>query len=108
MAFFTSLQDTSLLSGGISAQQVVNMRDAMLADGKIQDSEAEFLFTLKENFKGRDNTPEWSTFWVEAMLLFLHNEDNSINDTRLAWLKGRIVSDGTDELEQQLLNSLAV
>lgn len=106
MSLLTTLQDTSMLSGGISAAQVANMRDAMLADGKISDSEAEFLFTLKDSFKGRDNAPEWATFWVEAMWSYLHDGGNILKQVRLTWLKSRISAATTDEMEQQLLATI--
>lgn len=106
MSLFTILQDTAMLSGGISAAQVANMREAMLADGNISDSEAEFLFTLKDSFKGRDNAPEWAAFWVEAMWAYLHDGGNILNQTRLAWLKSRISAAATDEMELQLLAAI--
>ncbi len=106
MSLLSIFQDTLLLSGGISAAQVANMQQAMLADGKISDSEAEFLFTLKDSFKGRDNAHEWTSFWVEALWSYLHDGGNILNQARLAWLKNRIDVAGTDEMELQLLAAI--
>ena len=106
MSFIQLLEDTTLFTGGISAQQVANLRNAMLTDGKIDSPEADYLFILKEKFSGKENDPEWAIFWVEALLLFLQNEDNSLNPTRLTYVKNRISANGIDEMEQAFLNSL--
>lgn len=107
MSLYTILQDTTNLTGGISSQQVANMRAAMIADNKIDDLEAGFLFSLKSNYDGRDNAPEWAVFWVEALLLYLYRGGSEIDANRLLWVKNRIAADGVvDTMEQQLLDAI--
>ena len=108
MSFIQLLEDTSLFNDGISVQQVSNLRNAMLADGKVESPEADYLFILKAKFSGQANVPEWATFFVEAMRLYLSHEDNSLNESRYNWLNQKIAnSPQQDEIDVQLLNALA-
>ena len=107
MSFIQLLEDTSLFNDGISAQQVSSLRNAMLADGKVENAEADYLFVLKAKFSGQANVPEWATFFVEAIMLYLSNEDNSLKESRYNWVSQKIAnSPQQDEIDVQLLNAL--
>lgn len=58
-------------AGLISAEEILALRQAGWADGRIDPEEAESLFAANERLS--EPSPEWSAFFVEALSTFVVN-----------------------------------
>ena len=66
---FGTLAAESVSDGRISAEEIIELRRMGWADGEIGPDEAEALFTA--NDACHEPTPEWCTFFVEALSTFI-------------------------------------
>jgi|TARA_B110000240_G_C13339790_1_gene384995 hypothetical protein len=97
-----------LLSDGIiDAGEVLEIREIIYADGKIDSEEADFLFEINDAVSGKNNDSSWTTLFIEAITSYLLEDENSpgeIDDDEATWLFDKINGDGQiDEIEKQLL-----
>ncbi|MFY8195152.1 MAG: hypothetical protein ACOVKV_08735 [Novosphingobium sp.] len=79
----------------ISAQEILELRRAAWPDAKIDSDEAEAIFILNDQIKAP--TPEWSDFFVEALVEFVVNGTEPrghVSDDTAHWLIERISHDG--------------
>ena len=91
-------------NGVITAQDIQTLRRSVWADGEIDASEADAIFTLNDLIT--TPIPEWSVFFIEALSSWLVDQEQPrgyIDERQAAWLTNRIGRAGTkpsrDELE---------
>ncbi len=68
---FRDLAAQAATAGRIGAEEILELRRAGWADGKMDPDEAETLFHTNDNLA--DASPEWSDFFVEALSEFVVN-----------------------------------
>ena len=86
------------------------LKKELLADGVIDKEEADFLFELNDAVSGKENAPEWTAFFTQAICDYLLNDEVSpgeIDADEEAWLIAKVNSDGqVDEAEKALLRAI--
>lgn len=99
-----------VVSGSITASDVVALRDIVYTNGKVEQAEAEFLFKLRNELNDFGNLKEWDDFFIQAICDFILDDDRSpeaIDDLEATWLIEQIGKDGIiDDVEQRLLKRL--
>ncbi|HNN55188.1 MAG TPA: hypothetical protein PKG84_02510 [Novosphingobium sp.] len=68
---FRDIAVQAAADGMIGAEEILALRQAGWADGKMDPEEAEALFSANEHLV--DPSPEWSDFFVEALTEFIVN-----------------------------------
>lgn len=96
----------------ISVDEVEMMRASIVADGAIDQEEAEMLFAINDAVSdGGSKCREYDQFFIEAITAFLLADDISwgvMDDTEWDWLKAMVgEDDDLDDLEVKLLAHLA-
>lgn len=96
----------------ISVDEVEMMRASIVADGAIDQEEAEMLFAINDAVSdGGSKCREYDQFFIEAITAFLLADEISwgvMDDTEWDWLKAMIgEDDDLGELEAKLLAHLA-
>jgi len=96
----------------ISVDEVEMMRASVVADGAIDQEEAEMLFAINDAISdGGSKCREYDQFFMEAIAAFLLADEISwgvMDDTEWDWLKAMIGEDeDLGELEVKLLAHLA-
>jgi len=91
-------------SGGLSSEDIRELRQATWADGHVGRVEADTLLLANDDLRG--SSEEWSNFFVEALFEHVVNSREprgSVDDAGSRWLWSRISIDGTaagmEELE---------
>ena len=86
------------------------LKKELLADGVIDTEEADFLFELNDAVSGKENAPEWTAFFTQAICDFLLKDEVSlgeIDSDEEAWLIAKLNNDGqVDEAEKTLLRAI--
>ena len=84
----------------------------LYADGVIDTEEADFLFELNDAVSGKENAPEWTAFFTQAICDFLLKDEVSpgeIDADEVAWLIAKVNNDGqVDQTEKALLRAIKV
>lgn len=97
-------------TGSITAADVHDIRDIVYTDGKVEKSEAEFLFALKKELNDFGNLRAWNDFFIEAICDYILGTDRScktINADVAMWLTEQIGADNViDDVELKLLKKL--
>lgn len=110
MANLTELKKELLADSVIDAAEVKTIKDVIYEDGKIDKEEAEFLFEINDAVSGKENAPEWSELFINAITSFMLEDEtspNEIDDDEAKYLYEKIKGDGqVDELERALLENL--
>lgn len=106
----TAIREAIVQSGSITADDVVALHDIVYTDGKVEQAEAEFLFSLRKELNDLGNLSEWDEFFIQAICDFLLDDDHSpeaIDNWEATWLIDQIGEDGIiDDVEQKLLKKL--
>lgn len=95
---FRALAEQAAKDCAISAQEILELRRAAWPDGRIDPEEAEAIFLL--NDKIAEPTPEWSDFFVEALVEFVVNGTEPrahVSPDNARWLIERVSHDGKVE-----------
>ena len=104
------LKKELLADGIIDAAEVVEIKEIIYADGKIDSEEADFLFDINDAVSGKNNDSSWTTLFVDAITSFLLEDENSPNEIdseEATWLYNKIKSDDQiDDVEKKLLLNL--
>ncbi len=99
-----------LEDGVIDDAEVAQLRQRLYADSKIDQEEAEALFTINDGVKGKSNSADWTKLFAEAICDFLLKDETSpgvVDDAEAAWLIAKLEGDGEiDANEKQLLKAL--
>jgi hypothetical protein len=110
MKTLNELKKSILADGVIDEAEVIQLRQVLYADGKIDKEEAEFLFELNDAVSGEKNHENWETFFVEAITSYLLDDETSpgeIDNEEAQWLLSKIQGDGQlDKIENALLDNL--
>ena len=110
MATLEELKKELLADGGIDASEVAQLKEVLYADGVIDKEEADFLFELNDAVSGKENAPEWTAFFTQAICDFLLKDEVSlgeIDSDEEAWLIAKLNNDGqVDEAEKTLLRAI--
>lgn len=110
MADFEKLKKELLEDGVIDSAEVAKLKEVLYEDGKIDKEEADFLFELNDAVSGKDNSPEWEKFFIQAICDFLLKDEVSpgeIDPEEEMWLLKKIENDGqVDDVEKDLLIAL--
>lgn len=110
MATLEELKKDLLADGVIDAAEVAQLKEILYADGVIDKEEADFLFELNDAVSGKDNAPEWESFFTQAICDFLLKDETSpgeIDSEEEAWLIAKVNNDGqVDEAEKALLRAI--
>lgn len=110
MATLEELKKDLLADGVIDATEVAQLKKILYADGVIDKEEADFLFELNDAVSGKDNAPEWESFFTQAICDFLLKDETSpgeIDAEEEAWLIAKVNNDGqVDEAEKALLRAI--
>lgn len=110
MATLEELKKDLLADGVIDAAEVAQLKKILYADGVIDKEEADFLFELNDAVSGKDNAPEWESFFTQAICDFLLKDETSpgeIDSEEEAWLIAKVNNDGqVDEAEKALLRAI--
>lgn len=97
------LVERILEDGIIEAQEVQELRAAILADGKVDKEEAKALFELNDEADEKD--PSFKDLFVEGIKKYIL-EDGVIDSEEEQFLLAHISAD-VDENEKALLEALA-
>lgn len=110
-----SLKAAILEDGVIDADEVQMLRAVVYGAGSgsgagVDRQEADFLFALNDAVSGHKNHPSWRTFFVEAIVKHLLEDEDSpgvVDSDEAAWLIRKVEGDGSiDDTEISLLRSL--
>lgn len=107
MTALEELKKELLADGVIDAAEVEKLREVLYADSLIDKDEADFLFELNDAVIGKENAPEWNTFFTQAICDFLLKDEVSpgeIDADEESWLIAKVSNDGqVDDAEKALL-----
>lgn len=110
MKTLKELKTRLLADGVIDAAEAKELKEVIYADGIIDKEEADFLFELNDAVSGKNNAPEWTELFVQAISDFLLKDANTpgeVDAAEAAWLAGKIGNDGkVDATEKALLQNL--
>jgi hypothetical protein len=84
--------------GTVTAELVLKMRRDVFKNGVVDAREADALFDL--DGKARHVSPEWTHFFIEALVDYLVNQEDPVgyvSDDNADWLIERITRDGRVE-----------
>jgi len=100
---FRALADQAQADGQITAEEILALRRAGWADGRIEAAEAEALFVLNDHLAER--TTEWADFFVEALCEFVlagGNPRGFVSEDQAEWLIARLDRSGQIESMAEL------
>jgi hypothetical protein len=100
---FRDLAEQAKADGTISADVILGLRREGWSDGKIDQAEAEALFAANDHFT--EATPEWTSFFIEALTEFVVNGGEPrgyVDDIKADWLASHIDHDGRLETLAEL------
>lgn len=100
---FRGIADNAAADGVISETEIVTLRQAGWADGKMEPDEAEALFTANDAIG--DSSPEWTTFFVEAIGEYVVNQvppRGYVSDEQAKWLIAHVDHDGKVDTVSEL------
>jgi uncharacterized membrane protein YqhA len=104
------LKTTVFIRGNISEEDVLQMREAVYADGGISGDKADILFEIKDAFLNKKTHPSWEAFFIETITNFLLRDTKSpgkIDDDEAQWLRAQIQYDGKlGHIDKALLANL--
>lgn len=107
MSRLKNLKQEILADGKIDDAEVKRLKEMLYADGIIDKEEADFLFELNDAVSGRENASSWNAFFITAISDYLLKDEASpgmIDENEVIWLKERIGADGkVDDVERELL-----
>ena len=107
-----ALERAVVADGMVDAQEVTKIRWRLLADGRIDREEADFLFAVNRKTTGEANDASWRDLFVEALTMHVLEDDVSpgrVDDDEAAWLIRNVESDGQiDDCGRALLASIKV
>ena len=86
------------IAGRITSDDVLTLRKLVYPDGKISQTEADWIFEL--NHACADVDPAWSTLFVEALtdfLVYQMEPQGYLSDDNASWLIGHVARDGKVE-----------
>jgi hypothetical protein len=92
---FSQIAEQAIADGAIGAEDILALRRAGWADGKIEPHEADAIFEL--NHRLAHPGPEWTDFFVEAIVEYVINQlepRGYVTDDNAAWLKAHLDRDG--------------
>lgn len=95
---FRALAEQAAKDSAITLEEILELRRSAWPDGRIDPEEAEAIFIL--NDKIAKPTPEWSDFFVEALVEFVVNTSQPrghVSDGNARWLIERVSHDGKVE-----------
>ncbi len=101
--YFRDLAAQAADDGTISPEEILILRRASWADGKIDADEAEAIFEV--NHRVREHSAEWADFVVEALIDFIVNGDEPkgyVDEAKADWLMAHIDRDGRLESMAEL------
>ena len=106
-----TLRDAVIEDGKVDDSEVVDIREEIFADDAIDQDEAVMLFEINDAVTGNpENSPLWGDLFVEAVTSFvLDDEDStgSVDDAEAQFLVDQIGADGQiDALEERLLDNI--
>lgn len=106
---FRALAEQAQADGRITAEEILALRRAGWADGRIEPAEAEAIFALNDHLAERTN--EWADFFVEAVTEYVlagGEPRGFVSEDQADWLISRLDRDGrVDSLvELELLAEL--
>jgi hypothetical protein len=99
----TSLLDKASRTGSLDAADVLALRGAFYGDGVVGSAEAGFLFDLEDRMTAP--TPEWTTFFLEAMTDYVVEQAEPhgyVDEANAQWLIERISADAHVKTETEL------
>ena len=110
MKTLEELKKDLLADGIIDADEVKELEKVLYEDGVIDKEEADFLFELNNAVSGKNNSPEWKTFFVKAITSFVLDDEQSngeVDDDEAKYLYDQINGDGQiDDIEKALLENI--
>ena len=92
---FANIAQQAAADGGISAEEILDMRRAGWADGKMTREEAEAVFTAQH--AASNPSAEWSDFFVEAIQHYVLEGSEPrgyASEEEAAWLISQVKADG--------------
>ncbi len=95
VALATSLVDSLIAKGSISAEDILRLRREVFRDGVCDRGEAEAVFELDTACAEKD--PAWREFYVDALtdhFVWKADPRKYVNDDKARFLIGHIVKDG--------------
>lgn len=110
-----SVKEAVLDDGVVDLEEVQMLKKVIYGEGgaggtSVDRSEADLLFEINDAVTGKDNTTEWTEFFVEAISSHVLDDDESPNEIDEAegdWLISQIEGDGEyDETEKALLANI--
>jgi hypothetical protein len=107
MKSLEQLKKEILEDGIIDANEVLEIKEVIYADGKIDEEEANFLFELNDAVSGKNNHSSWEKLFIEAITSFVLEDDSShgeVDGEEASYLFKKIKGDGQiDPIEKNLL-----
>ena len=82
--------------GVVDADEVVQLRERIYADGKVDKEEADFLFVVNDAVSGNENHLSWTTLFVDGVRDFLLTDEESpgeVDDSEADWLIAKLMGD---------------
>lgn len=100
---FRALAEQAQADGRISDQEILGLRQAGWADGRMDQGEADAIFALNDRLT--DAGPDWADFFVEALSEFVlagGAPRGFISDAQAEWLIAHFDRDGRVETMAEL------
>lgn len=98
-------QNLLLPNVSITPAQIAKMRAVVFQDGGIDLQEVDFILAMNRSV-GDKATEEWTTFFVEVMLLFGQNGGDTLDASRAEMLKNKLMAEPQNPAIQQVLSLL--
>ena len=107
---YQGLRKQIFANGKIDDNDVVLLREALLAGQTMTREKGNFLFDIKDNTKRSNQCDAFKDLFVEAITMLLLDDDTSpgeINEEEAKWLRAKIRFKGyTDKTDDMLINNL--
>ena len=100
---FRDIATQAAADGAISAEEILLLRQAVWSSGRIEPEEVEAIFVVNDRLAA--TSPEWSDFFVEALVEFIVNgaaPHGYVSEAQADWLIARIDHNGALESMTEL------
>ncbi len=107
---FQDLRKRIFANGKITPEDVILLREVLLAEQTMDREKGNFLFDIKDNTSRSNQCDAFKELFVEAITALLLNDEHSpgeISEEEAKWLRAKIRFKGyTDKTDDMLINNL--
>lgn len=107
---FQDLRKRIFANGKITPEDVILLREVLLAEQTMDREKGNFLFDIKDNTSRSNQCDDFKNLFIEAITTLLLDDENSpgeISEEEAKWLRAKIRFKGyTDKTDDMLINNL--